>query len=48
MGNSETKGQMAAGWEKIWKNFEEKHPKLAKWLYQIFYFFVLKKKWTKS
>lgn len=25
---------------KIWQSFEEKHPKLAKWLYQIFYFFV--------
>lgn len=29
-----------SGWEKVWKNFEEQHPKLAKWLYQIFYFFV--------
>ena len=28
------------GWAKLWGNFEEKHPKLAKWLYQIFYFFV--------
>ena len=27
-------------WMKIWGGFEEKHPKLAKWLYQIFYFFV--------
>ena len=27
-------------WMKIWGNFEEKHPKLAKWVYQIFYFFV--------
>jgi putative flippase GtrA len=24
----------------IWAGFEAKHPKLAKWLYQIFYFFV--------
>jgi putative flippase GtrA len=24
----------------IWARFEQKHPKLAKWLYQIFYFFV--------
>ena len=40
MGNSETKGQLTAGWEKIWKSFEKTHPKLAKWLYQIFYFFV--------
>ena len=24
----------------IWKSFEEKHPKLSKWVYQIFYFFV--------
>ena len=29
-----------AGWTKGWGNFEKKHPKLAKWLYQIFYFFV--------
>ena len=28
------------GWAKVWENFEEKHSKLAKWLYQIFYFFV--------
>lgn len=27
-------------WLRIWKGFEEKHPKLAKWAYQIFYFFV--------
>ena len=25
---------------KIWKEFECKHPKLSKWVYQIFYFFV--------
>ena len=29
-----------AGWTKGWGNFEKKHQKLAKWLYQIFYFFV--------
>ena len=29
-----------SGWAKVWGNFEKKHPKLAKWLYQIFYFFV--------
>ena len=29
-----------AEWTKGWGNFEKKHPKLAKWLYQIFYFFV--------
>ncbi|MDD3339032.1 MAG: hypothetical protein PHS82_09285 [Lachnospiraceae bacterium] len=23
-----------------WSTFEEKHPKLSKWIYQIFYFFV--------
>lgn len=23
-----------------WKGFEQKHPKLAKWLYQLFYFWV--------
>lgn len=27
-------------WLHIWGNFEDKHPKLAKWAYQIFYFFV--------
>ena len=26
--------------KKIWTRFENTHPKLAKWLYQIFYFFV--------
>lgn len=29
-----------AEWTKGWGNFEKKHPKLANWLYQIFYFFV--------
>ena len=27
-------------WMKIWSGFETSHPKLAKWVYQIFYFFV--------
>nr|WP_294493352.1 hypothetical protein [uncultured Mediterraneibacter sp.] len=27
-------------WLDRWGSFEEKHPKLAKWVYQIFYFFV--------
>ena len=27
-------------WMKIWGGFEASHPKLAKWVYQIFYFFV--------
>ena len=27
-------------WIGIWNDFEEKHPKLSKWVYQIFYFFV--------
>ena len=27
-------------WGSIWDPFEEKHPALAKWIYQIFYFFV--------
>lgn len=26
--------------QKFWSNFENKHPKLSKWIYQIFYFFV--------
>lgn len=25
------------GW---WEGFQEKHPALSKWIYQIFYFFV--------
>ena len=35
-GNIENKNRM----KKFWEDFEKKHPKLAKWLYQIFYFFV--------
>ena len=35
-GNTENKNRM----KKFWEDFEKKHPKLAKWLYQIFYFFV--------
>ena len=27
-------------WADKWGGFEENHPKLAKWVYQIFYFFV--------
>ena len=27
-------------WMNAWGGFEKKHPKLAKWVYQIFYFFV--------
>ena len=27
-------------WLVIWQGFEGKHPKLSKWVYQIFYFFV--------
>lgn len=27
-------------WMSKWAAFEEKHPKLSKWVYQIFYFFV--------
>ena len=27
-------------WMDKWSAFEEKHPKLSKWVYQIFYFFV--------
>lgn len=29
-----------AWWMIRWNPFKEKHPKLSKWLYQIFYFFV--------
>ena len=31
---------MKEKWMNIWKSFEEKYPKLSKWVYQIFYFFV--------
>ena len=27
-------------WLTKWDSFEDKHPKLSKWVYQIFYFFV--------
>lgn len=27
-------------WMNRWKSFEEEHPRLSKWIYQIFYFFV--------
>lgn len=27
-------------WLTIWNGFEAKHPKLSKWVYQIFYFFI--------
>lgn len=27
-------------WLHIWSGFEQRNPKLAKWIYQIFYFFV--------
>ena len=33
-------GNLKEKWMSIWGGFEEKHPKLAKWVYQIFYFFV--------
>ena len=35
------KAPVSQGLAKAWGNFEKKHPKLAKWLYQIFYFFVI-------
>lgn len=31
---------MKEKWMKGWRRFETGHPKLAKWIYQIFYFFV--------
>lgn len=31
---------MKEKWLEIWCGFEEKHPKLAKWVYQIAFFFV--------
>lgn len=35
-----TSAGVKSGWLKLWKNFENNHPKLARWVYQIFYFFV--------
>lgn len=32
--------QIKEKWLHIWNSFEEKHTKLSKWIYQIFYFFV--------
>ena len=34
-------GNLKEKWMSIWGGFEEKHPKLAKWVYQIFYFFEI-------
>lgn len=34
------KHEIAGAWREKWKVFEENHPKAAKWLYQIFYFWV--------
>lgn len=33
-------GSIKNKWLTIWKEFEVKHPKLSKWVYQIFYFFI--------
>ncbi|WP_418417978.1 hypothetical protein [Blautia sp.] len=33
-------GSIKNKWLTIWKGFEVKHPKLSKWVYQIFYFFI--------
>ena len=27
-------------WKKIWSSFEERYPKLSKWVYQLAFFFV--------
>lgn len=32
--------QIKEKWLHLWNSFEEKHTKLSKWIYQIFYFFV--------
>ncbi len=32
--------EIVIGWKKKWSFFENSHPRLAKWIYQIFYFFV--------
>ena len=32
--------QFMKWWEPKWQGFETNHPELAKWAYQIFYFFV--------
>lgn len=31
---------MTARWNKKWKSFAARHPKAAKWMYQLFYFYV--------
>lgn len=31
---------MTAWWNKKWKSFAARHPKAAKWMYQLFYFYV--------
>ena len=31
---------IVAWWMRTWGDFQSKHPVLAKWVYQIFYFFV--------
>ncbi len=33
--------QIKEKWMTIWNGFEEKHPKLAKWVYQIFLFLCI-------
>lgn len=37
---SENTAENTNALKKFWMGFESSHPKLAKWLYQIFYFFV--------
>lgn len=38
--NTTAAGGIREKWMAGWKRFESGHPKLAKWVYQIFYFFV--------
>lgn len=34
------KTEIAGQWAKKWKKFQDKYPRAAKWLYQLFYFWV--------
>lgn len=36
----ESSNALVAWWNRVWGDFSHNHPVLAKWVYQIFYFFV--------
>ena len=39
-GENKSRENIKTKWLNVWEGFQEKHPALAKWLYQIFYFVV--------